>query len=151
LKSCAPVELIEYLAKAMTERNQLGFHRRGFTLIELMIVVAVIAILAGVAYPSYQEHIRKGHRAKAQALLMDMSMRQSQRLMDVRSYAADVATLGVAVPTEVSNFYTVAVNTTAGPPPTYAVTATPKNSQANDKCGGLSLNQAGAKSPANCW
>lgn len=137
----------------MTVRAHIPFAAKGFTLIELMITVAVLAIIASVAYPSYQAHIRKGHRAKAQALLMDMAMRQSQRLMDVRSYAADTATLGVAVPTEVSNYYTIAINADAGPPPTYTLRATPKNSQTKDQCGELSLNQAGSKSAAaaNCW
>jgi type IV pilus assembly protein PilE len=125
---------------------------RGFTLIELMITVAILAIIAAVAYPSYQEHVRKGHRAKAQALLMDMSMRQSQRMMDVRSYASDTATLGVPIPAEVSNFYTVSVSAfNAGPPQTYTLAAAPKNAQANDKCGQLRINQAGAKEPAECW
>lgn len=137
----------------MKARAQTNLRSTGFTLIELMITVAVLAIIVSVAYPSYQDHIRKGHRAKAQALLMDMAMRQSQRLMDVRSYAADTGTLGVTIPTEVSNYYTIAINAVAGPPPTYTLRATPKSAQAKDKCGELSLNQAGSKTAAvaNCW
>ena len=54
---------------------------RGFTLIELMIVVAIVGILAGIAYPSYMDHVRKGNRAKAQAFLMDVAQRQQNYLM----------------------------------------------------------------------
>lgn len=136
----------------MNARAAIQLKDRGFTLIELMITVAILAIIAAVAYPSYQEHVRKGHRAKAQALLMDMSMRQSQRMMDVRSYASDTATLGVPIPPEVSNFYTVNIPAfNAGPPQTYTLAATPKNAQAKDKCGQLRINQAGSKEPAECW
>ena len=56
----------------------------GFTLIELMITVAVIAILAAVAYPSYQDHIRRGVRSQGQQFLMDIAQRQEQFFLDQR-------------------------------------------------------------------
>jgi prepilin-type N-terminal cleavage/methylation domain-containing protein len=55
---------------------------RGFTLIELMIVVAIVAILAAVAYPAYTSHVRKAHRAAAQSCLMDLAQKQTQYLLD---------------------------------------------------------------------
>ncbi|MDP1716460.1 MAG: prepilin-type N-terminal cleavage/methylation domain-containing protein, partial [Burkholderiales bacterium] len=84
----------------------------GFTLIELMITVAILGILAAVAYPSYQDHLRKGRRAAAQNFLMEVGNRQQQYLLDARNYAAGSAaltTLNLSVPTDVSRFYTITV------------------------------------------
>ena len=67
---------------------------RGFTLIELMIAVAVVAILAAIGYPSYTEHIRKSRRATAQAALMDLASRQQAYLLDRRAYAGFFGGLG---------------------------------------------------------
>lgn len=131
---------------------------KGFTLIELMITVVVIAILAGVAYPSYLDQVRKSRRAEAQSLLMDIGTRQQQRLLDVRNYAAAAATLGVTVPAQVSAYYTIAVTAPASTPPSFTATATPLGDQTKDKCGTLALDQTGAKTAtkggvaqSGCW
>lgn len=124
----------------------------GFTLIEMMITVAVLSILAAVAYPSYQDQIRKSRRAEAQSLLMDIGTRQQQRLLDVRNYAASTAELNISVPAGVTAHYTVTMAAPAITPPSFTVTATPKPGQDKDKCGTMTLNNAGAKTPATgCW
>ncbi len=131
---------------------------RGFTLIELMIAVVIVSVLAAIAYPSYQTYIRKGNRASAQAFLMDAAQRQQQYFLDNRSYAPDLATLfgtattALAVPSDVSKYYgTPAVATTAGPPPTFMITATPQGTQAAGSEPTLTIDQAGTKTPATAW
>jgi type IV pilus assembly protein PilE len=126
---------------------------RGFTLIELMITVAIVGILASIAVPSYREYMRRGPRAETQAHLMDIAARQGQYLLDNRAYASTVAGLSMTTPANVSSKYGIAivVGTT---PPSFTITATPSGDQANDKCGTMTLNDAGVKTASgtgSCW
>lgn len=124
----------------------------GFTLIELMITVAVVAILAAVAYPSYQQHLRKSRRAEAQAFMMAVAARQQQFLVDTRSYATSLETVGVATPPNVAQAYTPALAASA-PASTFTLTLTPKSHQASEPCGTLSIDHVGSKTPTatGCW
>lgn len=126
----------------------------GFTLIELMIVVAIIALLAGIAYPSYRNHILKGNRASAQAFLMDAAQRQAQYFLDNRTYAPDVATLfgsATPIPADVSKNYQITIATAGGPPPTFSMVAAPQGSQATNNEQEMSITQSGAKTPSAYW
>lgn len=131
---------------------------RGFTLIELMIVVAIVGVLAAVAYPSYTSYVIRANRAAAQSFMLEVSSRDERYMLDARGYAPDLATLGMTVPTEVSKNYTVTLVATAAPP-TYTITATPILRQLSQDtlCGTLTLNQAGTKteggsgSVQDCW
>lgn len=120
----------------------------GFTLVELMIAVAIIGILASIAIPSYVEYVKKGRRASAQSHLMDIAQRQQQYLLDARTYAASLTTLGITTPTDVANYYTIQVNV-ADAPPSFTITATAQGTQVSD--GNLTLDSTGAKTPVGKW
>jgi type IV pilus assembly protein PilE len=124
---------------------------QGFTLIEVLIVVAIIGVLAGLAYNGYQSATRKSNRSAAQSFLMDAAQRQQQYLLDARAYATDIATLNVPVPDSVSRFYTLSVALVAGPPPGFTITATPVSGTTQAADGALSVNQAGTRTPSDKW
>jgi type IV pilus assembly protein PilE len=128
--------------------------RNGFTLIELMITVAIVAILASIAYPSYQQYIIRSKRSAAQAQMMDIANRQQQFLLANRIYATkDALTAsGYALPADVAaNYgYTITLPDPATTTvPGFLLTFTPTGSQARD--GDLTLDNQGAKTPAGKW
>lgn len=130
---------------------------RGFTLIELLITVAIVGILAAVAYPSYMNYVVRSNRSAAEGFMVSVGQREEQYLLDARQYAlitsnAEFSTLlNVSVPAEVSKFYAVTVADVGGNPRTYLVTAAPiaGTMQAND--GNLTLDNLGTKLPASKW
>lgn len=125
---------------------------RGFTLIELMIAVAIVAIVAMIAIPSYTAQMVKGRRSAAEAVLLDIAQRQQQYLLDVRGYAPDWQTLNTTIPVNVSAYYTVQIDPLPpGPPPSFTVRATPLpgTAQAGDVT--LTIDNTGAKTPAGTW
>jgi len=132
-----------------------GAPARGFTLIELMITVAIVAILASVAYPSYSRYIVRSNRAAAQGYMLEVSGLQQRYLLDARAYAATLGDLNTTPPANVAPNYNFSITLQAGPPPGFTVTAAPINSQfARDtECGTLTVNQAGTKTAASstCW
>jgi type IV pilus assembly protein PilE len=139
----------------MSESNvgtkETGGASRGFTLIELMVAVAVVAILAMIAIPAYTAQMIKGRRSSAEAVLLDIAQRQQQYFLDSRAYAPDWATVGTTIPVNVSAYYLIKTAPGAGLPPTFTATATPLpgTAQAGDVT--LIIDQTGAKTPANLW
>jgi len=131
-------------------RDMKAVGQRGFTLIELMITVAIVAILAAIAYPSYTQYVIRGHRAAAQAEMMDIANRQQQFFLANRSYAGDLAALSYGLPKEVGDRYGAAIAANnAATPPTFTITFTPKGAQDSDPT--LTLDSTGAKTPAEKW
>lgn len=129
----------------------------GFTLIELMIVVAVVAILAALAYPSYLDHVRKSRRAQAKADLVEMAQ------LAERHHTVNNSYVGFALPfghspreaAQAAAWYDIGLQP-AATQSTFTVVATAKGDQVNDRCGDLSLNQAGVKTASKgtlpeCW
>jgi len=127
----------------------------GFTLIELMIVVAVVAILAAVAYPAYQDYVRKARRGQAKADLMELTQ-LAERYKTVNNtyvgFDEDAIGLGQS-PRDGTIRYDLQFNATSAT--TYTITAVPDGAQAEDPCGTMTINQAGAKTPQDvsppCW
>jgi len=119
---------------------------RGFTLIEIVITVAIVGILVAIAVPSYQNHLRKGRRAEAQAFITQVAQKQQQYLLDARAYAVGASALtdlSLTPPTTVSSHYTVTVAAGATVP-SFTVTATATSSvQSPD--GDLTLTHTGEK------
>jgi type IV pilus assembly protein PilE len=133
---------------------------RGFTLIELMITVAILGILAAVAYPAYTSHIVRSKRSAAASFLMALANRQEQAMLNSRGYVGTVAALNATIPQEVSDSYTITItHNNADTPPTYTLKAEPKAAQlASDaKCSTLTYTQAqvkgvtGTGTVAECW
>ncbi|TWI10698.1 type IV pilin protein [Aerolutibacter ruishenii] len=110
----------------------------GFTLIELMIVVAIVAIIAAIAVPSYQESVRKGRRSEAINGVGDLQMRQERWRAENPTYGS-LADLG-GEPS--SNHYKFTVTGNNGT--TYTITAEPEGAQTSDRCKKLTVT-AGAK------
>jgi type IV pilus assembly protein PilE len=118
---------------------------RGFTLLELLIVIGVVAILAALALPSYSEYIRKGKRGEGATALGDISLRQERYRADNPTYGTmDNLTGSAAATTTYNNQYkyysvSIASNTATG----YVATATRKGDLASDpKCGNLTITMA---------
>jgi len=139
------------LEKTVTTQKAKPQHR-GFTLIEMVITVSIVGILSAIAYPSYQSAVRKSNRAAAESFLANVAQRQQQYLLDQRSYASSVTTLGTPAPASVTPYYTIAISVAAGPPPSFTASATPFGSQAGDLSGqALTITNTGAKGPSGAW
>jgi len=129
----------------------------GFTLIEVMVVVAIIGILAAIAYPSYLEQVRKGHRANAQALLMELAQRQQSFLIIRRRYANSLDELGYPAANEdgtesplsqVAESYNIAglsMGLSSALPPRFNLVLSPLQDSIQASDGSLCLSNTGAR------
>ncbi len=132
---------------------------RGFTLIELMIVIVIVGILFSIALPAYQTYVLQGHRADAQGILFDISAREERFLAQNNTYTTDINTaagLNMGTTTSNNGYYnlTVAACGAGSIATCYLLTATATGGQANDTdCATITLSSAGVTSgtTANCW
>lgn len=126
----------------------------GFTLIELMITVAIIAILAAIALPSYQQYVLRANRADAKAILMENAQFMERYFTTNNAYTG--APVLSAVSPKGATGGAIRYNITFSVAPTaslYTLQAAPAGSQTNDSCGTLTLSNTGAQTPttAGCW
>lgn len=133
----------------------------GFTLVELMIVVVVIAILAAVAVPGYQEHVRKSRRAEARTALLAAAQNMERFFTDNNAYTTDLAAAGISSSSGQGDYY--AVSAAAGPTgaiaTSYTFTATLRAGLGDPECGTaftLDSNNVRGKtggtwSAGDCW
>lgn len=122
---------------------------RGFTLIELIVAVVIVAILTSIAIPSYREYVMRSHRRAAQAAMADIATRELQYFAANRAFA-NVTQLGYVLPPELDDYYTVTVTPgTSGSVPNFTINFTAIGSQVKD--GDLSLDSEGNKGPTGKW
>ena len=116
----------------------------GFTLIELMITVAIVGILGAIAYPSYTEYVRRGHRAEARAGLL-----QAQQWLERAATATGTYPLAAAFPDSLTkvpnNRYDISYTPSGTPVSSFTLTAAPKGAQSGDKCGSYTLTNTGLR------
>jgi type IV pilus assembly protein PilE len=132
------------------------FHIAGFTLIELMMTVAIVAILASVAYPSYQQNIVRSNRSEALQFMLNVANREEENLLNNRSYT-DLTGLGMSAPSRLTAFYTFTASATTAcngvtlTAPAYCITATPVSTSTQKNDGTLTLDSQGNKKPVDKW
>ena len=131
---------------------------RGFTLIEILIVMVVIGILAAIAYPAFTKQLQKSTRAGAQAVMMDIANKEQFYLQSQRQYwgcaspCSDMTPINVTPSSDVTNFYTFTIATDmTATPPTFLITATPVSGKRQVSDGALTLDSTNTKTPASKW
>ena len=136
-------------------RSRSGTSSRGFTLIEVMIVVAIIGVLSAIAFPSYQRYVQRGNRSQAQQLMLEIASKQQQYMLDARAFTATIGTGGLNIASKdgwtcttscVNSFYSVSVTVdNTATPPTFTITADPSSSASQAADGKLTLTSDNTK------
>ena len=133
-------------------------YKRGFTLLEVMVVTAIVGILAAIALPSYLNYVKRVNRSQAKQFLQDIANRQEQYRLDQRAYTTTLGSggLGVTTPSDVAVNYSFSAaitgndcNGAAVVAPAYVLTATAIGGQVSD--GNLCLDSGGGKTPTDKW
>lgn len=146
--------------------NRMHEPMRGFTLVELMVVVAIVGILASIAYPAYQEHVRRSHRADVKAALLENAQFLERNFTEANRYDLNPAGNAVVLPVTGTprdgggRMYTISLDGAASGQSTFRLLGSPVagSLMAGDPCGTFTLNQIGqrgvqgaTRSAADCW
>jgi len=136
-----------------------GCWQAGVTLLELMVAVAIVGVLASVAYPSYLEQVRKGRRAEAQAVLMEAAQFLERYYTENMRYDRNLAGTAVALPSALakapkegaSKFYDLSLQSVSST--AYTLRAVPAGTHTGDACGTMTVTHTGVKGAArtDCW
>ena len=122
----------------------------GFTLVELIIIVAIISILASIAIPAYNGYIETSKRSDAQASLMALAIAQEKYRATNPTYTTVIGDLNGVSSASESGYYTLAVTAASGA--TFTATATPDGwTDSNGNCSPMSINQDGPTGTLSCW
>ena len=138
-------------APATASRRGVRRQWHGFTLVELVVTVAVVGILASASYGSYQNYVIRANRSAAQQFMLEVANRQEMYLLDARVFATDIGDtgLGLEIPARVAQHYAITIALTGGAVPGYVITATPGGNQAVD--GVMTLSSDGDMAPLAKW
>jgi len=133
---------------------------RGFTLIELMVVVAIVAILATIAFPNYRNYVLRSHRADGKELAMRIAAAEERYFTNMNVYTANITGAGpggLSLSDMSENGYYRASVQIANAGQTFVVTMTPQGGQSGDQCKNLTINntgykdKTGAETNGKCW
>lgn len=135
---------------------------KGFSLIELMIVVAIIGILAGIAIPAYNDYLMKARRGDGRGVLLNTAGTLERYFSENGRYTTALGSgscaAGIIPSASPEGYYSLTSTAAVCSDNTFTLTATPQGRQTGDKCGSLTLNQAQAKGvsggvlpAASCW
>lgn len=128
---------------------------RGFSLIELMIVIAIVGLITAFAYPSYRNQVMKSNRSDGKIFILEIADRQERFYSDSGTYTTDITDLGFADATSPDGHYTVVItdDPSSDITVTYQITATAQGTQDKDTCDTFTVDSLGSRSssPAGCW
>ncbi|HEY9133795.1 MAG TPA: type IV pilin protein [Dyella sp.] len=141
----------------MRRYRPLKCKQRGFSLIEILVVAALVALLAGMALNGYSNYIHRARRVEAKEALLRIADAQERYFLTYQRYG-DFDDLGVASALTAHNIYRLSLSFSDASRRDFTASASPAGTQANDRCGTFSIDYTGAKLPApnspaqsDCW